>query len=115
MRAILAAFALAALPLRPVVAHHGWSSYDATQVLEVKAVLSDLEWANPHGTAKIMWQGAKWDVILAPTARMENRGLTRDMIGQGQTVTLIGYPRKDGTKEMRIERIIVGGKTVELR
>ena len=30
-------------------------------------------------------------------------------------VTLEGYPRSDGTSEMRIERVIVDGKTVELR
>lgn len=114
-RLLLAALLAVAGPVTPVAAHHGWSSYDATQVLEVTAALADLDWANPHATAKVMWQGARWDVILAPTARMENRGLTKDMVDKGQTVTLIGYPRSDGTKEMRIERVRVGGKTVELR
>lgn len=84
-------------------------------MLEVNAALTDVDWANPHATARVMWQGAKWDLILVPTARMEKRGLTRDMIDRGQTVTLIGYPRSDGTRKMRIERILVGGKTVELR
>jgi hypothetical protein len=28
---------------------------------------------------------------------------------------LEGYPRRDGSHEMRIERITAGGKTVELR
>ncbi|MFQ3595292.1 MAG: DUF6152 family protein [Sphingomonadaceae bacterium] len=118
MRTIILAAAGALLAMAPVataMAHHGWSSYDATQVLEVKAALSDLEWANPHATAKVMWQGAIWDVILAPVSRMEARGLSKDMMDKGQTVTLIGYPRTDGTREMRIERIIVGDKTVELR
>jgi hypothetical protein len=46
---------------------------------------------------------------------MEARGLTEDMVSKGQTVTLVGYPRNDGTREMRIERVIVGDKTVELR
>lgn len=116
MRRMLAALLIAvAGPVAPVAAHHGWSSYDATQVLEVTAVLADLDWANPHATAKVAWQGVQWDVVLAPTARMENRGLTKDMIDRGQVITLIGYPRSDGTKEMRIERVIVGGKTVELR
>ncbi len=53
--------------------------------------------------------------MLAPVARMEARGLTSAMIDKGQTVTLTGYARKDGTAEMRIERIQAGGKTVELR
>ena len=66
-------------------------------------------------TATMNWQGRQWDVILAPVSRMEARGLTREMIAPGNRIRLLGYPRKDGTAEMRIERIIADGKTVELR
>lgn len=113
-KAVLAAIA-ALLPMIALQAHHGWSSYDAAQVLTVKAPLKQLSWGNPHGSARVRWQQADWDVVLAPVTRMEARGLTQDMIDKGQTVTLVGYPRTDGTKEMRIERVIIDGKTVELR
>ncbi len=99
----------------PAAAHHGWSSYDASKVLTVKSALTGVTWGNPHGAAKVKYQGKTWDVILAPTTRMEARGLTRAMLGPKQVVTLVGYPRSDGTAEMRIERVIAGGKTVELR
>jgi hypothetical protein len=114
---ILAAAAAAAAALVPAaaLAHHGWSSYDATKVLRVEAPLSAVSWGNPHGTAKVAYRGKTWDVVLAPTARMEARGLTQALLGPKQRVTLVGYPRKDGTAEMRIERVIVGKKTVELR
>lgn len=46
---------------------------------------------------------------------MESRGLTKEMIAPGKRITLVGYPKSDGTPEMRIERVIVGDKTVELR
>ena len=72
-------------------------------------------WGNPHGTAQVVWQKRTWDVVLAPTARMEARGLTRAMLTSAKPVTLIGYPRRDGTAEMRIETVLAGGKTVELR
>ena len=115
MRKALTAAILAMLPMFALNAHHGWSSYDASQVLTVKGPLKAVQWGNPHGTAKVMWQKAEWDVILAPTSRMEARGLTQDMVDKGQVVTLIGYPKADGTREMRIERVIVGDRTVELR
>lgn len=107
----------AALALIPAgaYAHHGWSSYDATKVLNINGTLSDVSWGMPHGTAKTRYQGKTWDVILAPVSRMEARGLTREMVGPKKKVTLVGYPRSDGTAEMRIERVIAGGKTVELR
>ncbi len=96
-------------------AHHGWSSYDATRTVTVNAPLSSLRWANPHGAATINHEGKSWDVVLAPVTRMEARGLTEQMIKPGTKLTLVGYPRSDGTAEMRIERIILEGKTYELR
>ena len=61
------------------------------------------------------YKDATWHVVLAPVARMEARGLTKDMIGPKKQVILEGYPRRDGTPEMRIERVTAGGRTVELR
>lgn len=106
---------LLSLTSAPAYAHHGWSSYDAQKVITVTAPLSAITWGNPHGSAKVAWKGKQWDVVLAPVARMEARGLTRDMLTTGKPVTLVGYPRSDGTPEMRIERVTVSGKTVELR
>ncbi len=114
MKHLILAATVALLPVA-ATAHHGWSSYDATKVLNITGTVSDVTWGNPHGTAKTRYQGKTWDVILAPTTRMEARGLTRDMLGPKQTVTLVGYPKSDATAEMRIERVIVGDKTVELR
>jgi hypothetical protein len=96
-------------------AHHGWSSYDEKKAIKHRAALIDVKWSNPHGTAKVRYKNATWDVILAPVARMEARGLSEQMIGPKQQIVLEGYPRRDGAHEMRIERITAGGKTVELR
>lgn len=95
--------------------HHGWSSYDTEQVLRLDARFTSVSWSNPHGHATMTYRGKQWHVVLAPVARMEARGLTPAMIAPGKRVQLVGYPRKDGTSEMRIERIAVEGKTVELR
>lgn len=114
MRKLLAAALLLAAPVA-VQAHHGWSSYDDTKMLKVTGRLMEVRWANPHGTAKVRHANKTWDVILAPVSRMEARGLTEAMVGPRQTVTIEGYPRRDGTAEMRIERVTAGGKTVELR
>lgn len=116
MLRMLPAAACAALLLpAAALAHHGWSSYDAHKVIKHTAPLTDVSWGNPHGSAKVAYQGRTWDVVLAPVLRMQNRGLTREMLTSGKPVTLEGYPRLDGVAEMRIERITVDGKTVELR
>ena len=112
---LIAAAALTIALPATAYAHHGWSSYDASKVLTVTGQFKTVSWANPHGMATMNWKGKQWRVILAPTARMEARGLTQAMIAPGKQVKLVGYPRRDGSAEMRIERITAGGKTVELR
>ena len=113
-KSLYAVLAVLAVPAA-AVAHHGWSSYDADRAVGLAGPFTSVSWSNPHGTATMNWQGRQWDVILAPVSRMEARGLTREMIAPGNRIRLLGYPRKDGTAEMRIERVIVGNKTVELR
>jgi hypothetical protein len=72
-------------------------------------------WGSPHGSLVVSVEGRRWDVVLAPVSRMQARGLEQADIAVGKTVTVVAYPRKDGSREMRAERIIAGSKTVELR
>ena len=112
---ILCAAALVATLPVAAAAHHGWSSYDESKPITLNGSLRDLSWGNPHGSARIRWQGKPWDVVLAPVSRMESRGLARAMVSRGQRVTITGYARRDGTRELRLERIRVGDRTIELR
>lgn len=114
MRPLLALTAVLALTA-PAFAHHGWSSYDPAKPIKLTAPVTGVTWGNPHGTAKVTWNGKPWAVVLAPTTRMEARGLSRDMLNTAKAVTLEGFPRSDGTAEMRIERVTIADKTVELR
>ena len=114
-RRTLAVLALTVALPAAALAHHGWSSYDSTKVIKATGPLKSVAWRNPHGEAQMDYQGRTWAVILAPTSRMEARGLTQEMLKDGTVATVEGYPRTDGTPEMRLERITVAGKAVELR
>lgn len=96
-------------------AHHGWSSYDAEKAMKPTAVVAVSHWGSPHGSIGIDVDGQRWEVVLAPVSRMSARGLAEADIAVGRTVTVEAYPRRDGTREMRAERITAGGETVELR
>lgn len=111
-------FALLALMLSAIAtawAHHGWSSYDADKVMKFDAELAAVRYRNPHAEVDVAYEGKQWLVILAPISRMEARGLPNDALKTGKTVTIEGYPRSDGTAELRAERITVDQKTIELR
>lgn len=96
-------------------AHHGWSSYDETKPLTVDGTIKSSTWGNPHGTATFEADGKTWEVVLAPTSRMQARGLTQAMVAPGTKARIVGYAHKQQANEMRAERITVGDKTVELR
>ena len=98
-----------------VCAHHGWSGYDSSQTLSLTGTIQESGYEHPHGYVKLTAPEKVWLVVLAPPSRMENRGLPRDMLAVGAQVSVEGYPSRSDPNEMRAERIIVNGKTVELR
>ena len=109
--AALAAFALH----QNANAHHGWSSYDSSQTLTLTGPIKSASYDNPHGTLTMTAEGKEWLVILAPPLRMDSRGLKPDMLTEGKEVTVEGYQNRRDPQEVRVERITVDGKTVELR
>lgn len=99
----------------PASAHHGWSSYDAQTVLTVEAPIETASYSFPHGEILVTADGKTWRCVLAPPSRMDRRGLSQDMLAVGVPVTVVGYPSRVDETEMRVERIIIDGKTIELR
>ena len=99
-------------------AHHGWSEYDSDKELTLMGVILTSGYENPHGFIRLQVDGARgrtWRVILAPQSRMERRGLSRDALKPGMVATVVGYPHRKKTAELRAERITIAGKTIELR
>jgi uncharacterized protein DUF6152 len=111
------ALALIGLALVPAAAraHHGWSGYDATRVLNLTGTIREAGYEHPHGYVKLETPDKTWLVVLAPPSRMEHRGLPREMLKPGVTASVVGYPNRSDAGEMRAERITVGDKTTELR
>lgn len=113
-RFLLALFAWSLVPVS-AFAHHGWSEYDASQVLTLTGTIEEAGYEHPHGYVKLKTPTKTWIAVLAPPSRMDNRGLSREALKVGATATVVGYPNRNKPEEMRAERITVGGKTVELR
>ena len=114
MRAFV--FAAAGLALAaPAAAHHGWGSYDSSKTITVQATILDVKYENPHVEIVLEHNGKKYTMTLAPVFRMENRGVPKPLLVKGKAVKVEGYQSKVHGDEMRIERIVVDGKMVELR
>jgi hypothetical protein len=104
-----------------VLAHHGWSEYDTANVLKLTGKIIESGYEHPHGHVRFEAKGEgaaagkTWTVTLAPPSRMENRGLPKEWLKPGATATVEGYANRKHPEEMRAERIIINGKTIELR
>ncbi len=96
-------------------AHHGWSEYDSTKPLKLTGKILDSGYVHPHGFVRLETPGKTWHVVLAPPSRMEARGLPPERIAKGGSATVEGYANRSKPEELRAERIMVDGKTVELR
>lgn len=109
--------ALIGLILAPAgaAAHHGWGSYDAGKALTLEGKIIESTYQNPHGTLRFESAGKAWLVILAPPFRMQNRGLPAEKLAPGTTATVVGYAHRNDPNELRAERIMIDGRTVELR
>ena len=107
--AVLLAFPVAAL------AHHGWSEYDADKPLTLDGTVLESTYDNPHTVIRFKAADKTWVAVLAPPFRMEARGLKVEAIKAGVKARVVGYPNRTKADEMRAERIVIDGKTIELR
>jgi hypothetical protein len=106
--------ALMAVPLA-AAAHHGWSEYEVTKPTKLTGIIESASYEHPHGSIVLKTPDKTWLAVLAPPTRMEARGLPKEMLEAGTTVTVEGYAHKTKPDEMRAERIAIAGKTVDLR
>jgi hypothetical protein len=113
-RAFLAAAALGSLPVA-AADDRDWSAYAQATTITASGVLTNVTWGKPYVTAGMMIDSRPWTLVLGPTSRLEARGVKAAAINKGQTVTVMGSPRRDGAPELRIEWITVGKTTVEMR
>jgi hypothetical protein len=97
-----------------LAAHHGWTGYQEKET-QLTGTITSASYENPHGQVGLEVDGKRWQVVLAPPSRMQSRGLERGMLKVGSQATVVGYIHLTTPTELRAERIIIAGKTTELR
>lgn len=97
------------------LASPGWDSYDTGQRLTIEAPLKQVLYRSPQTEVRVDYRGEEWKVVLGPSSRLLSRGVIKNDLRPGRPVILVGHPHKDGSAEMRAERLILDGRTLELR
>src|SRR5438128_7168066 len=88
----------------PLFAHHSFAAeYDADKPIELKGVVTQIEWMNPHARFYIDVKAengevTNWNLELASPNVLVRSGSTRASLKIGERVTLNGAMAKDGSK-----------------
>ena len=104
-------FTAALLPASFAFAHHSFAvHFESEANLEVKGVVEDFRFANPHGMLTFNVTDAsgkteKWRAETNSPNILRRRGWSKDSLKPGDEITVLGFPSRDGTNFMRISKI----------
>lgn len=85
------------------LAHHALIAYDNSRVIEMRGVIEEVFWANPH--VRLVVRAADdtvWDLEGPPVNRMErDSGIRREFFPVGEEAVFTGFPSRRGEPSMR--------------
>ena len=104
----------------PALAHHGWAAFDSFRTITLKGTVTEFHFINPHSVVEFeiknnQDQVESWEGELTSPSHLVPAGWTRNSLEQGDTATITGYPAKNGTRVVRITKIVLaGGKELKM-
>ncbi len=95
---------------RPAAAHHAWRGFDEANRTTLKGVVTEYDFSNPH--ISITFEvtddknfSGKWSAGGPSPSRLANSGWDRETLKPGQEILFTGLRNKNGSHEMRLEKI----------
>ena len=92
---------------RPILAHHSSAAYDMEHPVNMKGVVTNMEWTNPHVFIFLNVKDdngsvEEWRVEGNSPNMLVRTGWKREMIKAGDQLLVNGAPAKNGSKVMRL-------------
>jgi hypothetical protein len=90
----------------PSSAHHSQAVYDENKLFTITGVVTRFEWSNPHVIVHLEVKDDKgstdeWIAFSgSPSMQLREAGWNSEEFKPGETVTIKGFPQKDGRKIM---------------
>jgi hypothetical protein len=97
----------------PILAHHSFAAeYDADKPVELKGVVTRVEWMNPHARFYVEVKDEKdqvtnWNLELASPNVLVRNGWRRTSLQVGDRVTVNGSLAKDGSKMANAKDVVL--------
>lgn len=92
-------------------AHHGSSNYDLSKPVSVKGTITKFEFINPHSAIYLDAKDDKgnpgqWLIEADSPNNLARAGWNRESLKPGDQVTVVGNRLKDGSKVLRLQKVI---------
>lgn len=113
MRTLLSGAVVILVGAGPVSAHHAWP-VDRSKEVTVSGTVRGYEWGNPHVMIDLEVQTSngtveKWNVGGPSVTRMAANGWDRSTLKPGDQITASGFQFADGSKILRLEKVVMAG------
>lgn len=92
-------------------AHHSFAVFFAEdKTVAITGVVTEFQFKNPHGVIKLMEKtktgpGKEWKVESNSPSILKRRGWKNDSLVPGETVTVEGWPARDGSRYLRLRQV----------
>ena len=102
LAAVVAGIVAGLLCATGATAHHSFAAFDAKQTITMTGTVEDWQWTNPHTWLKLVIQTAggaeqEWGIEGQSPEVMRRQGIPREVMKQGDKVTVTVHPRRDGS------------------
>ncbi len=102
---------LMALGAPVALAHHSFAVHFVDdKTVEISGTVTAFRFANPHGVLSFEVKKAdgtleQWRAETNSPNVLRRRGWSKDSLKAGDSITVIGFPSRDGTPYMRISKV----------
>lgn len=98
--------ALFMLVIGALLAHHSVATeFDISKPTEYRATITRVQWMNPHVLAFARVEGREMSFEIGAPNAMTRNGHTKELFKEGEVLTIVGYPAKDGSARANTRKI----------
>lgn len=96
------------------VAHHSFAAqYDSKKPVEMKGVVTKVEWTNPHVYLYIdvpdkKGQAQNWGFEMGPPHMLQKAGWKKNSLAIGEDIKIEGWAARDGSNTANARRVTRG-------
>lgn len=111
----------ALLACSPLQAHHSYAMFDMKKDVALEGTVSEFQWTNPHiwidlvAIDKGTGQSTKWSIEGSAPTSLRAMGWRQDSLKQGDQVSLVVHPLKDGSHGGTLVKILVNGRELNTK